>query len=230
MYFQHSDDIWADYPELAAGVVHTAGITASADVDKPVARLREVAESRLATGPASEFPAIRAWRRTFTKMGLKPTQYRSASESLLRRFAKERALPRIHSLIDVCNAVSLAYAIPIAVFDVAAINGGLEVRHAHGDETYLTFAGETEHPAPGEVIFADERGRAHARRWTNRQSGYSAVRECTREVLIVAEAMHETAATDLRALLDALTGELTEIWSNTPATALLSRSAPRFTA
>jgi DNA/RNA-binding domain of Phe-tRNA-synthetase-like protein len=229
MYFQHSDDIWVSYPELVAGVVHASGITASADVDKAVARFQGAAESRLAAGPASEFPEIRAWRRTFTRMGLKSTQYRSASESLLRRFAKDRTLPRIHPLIDLCNAVSLAYAVPIAVFDTAKIADGLEVRHARGDETYLTFAGETEHPAPREVIFADDRGRAHARRWTNRQSGYSAVRESTSEVLIVAEAMHDTATMDVPALLDALAGELTGTWSSAPETALPSRSAPRFT-
>ena len=50
-------------------------------------------------------------------MGLKPTQYRCASESLLRRFRKEGSLPRLHPLVDLCNAVSMAYAIPVAVLD-----------------------------------------------------------------------------------------------------------------
>jgi DNA/RNA-binding domain of Phe-tRNA-synthetase-like protein len=48
-------------------------------------------------------------------MGLKPTQYRCAAESLLRRYRKERFLPRIHPLVDLCNAISLAFAIPVAV-------------------------------------------------------------------------------------------------------------------
>src|SRR4029453_19188251 len=104
---------------------------------------------------------------------------RSASESLLRRFAKEGALPQIHPLIDLANAISLAYGIPIHVFDVAKISHRLEVRYASGDESYLTFAGETETPNPCEVIFADAAGRAHARRWTNRQSGHSPRRDTT---------------------------------------------------
>ena len=133
-------------------------------------------------------------------MGLKPTQYRCASESLLRRFRKERTLPRLNPLIDLCNAVSLAYAIPVAVFDIAKISESLEVRYADGDENYLTFSGETEHPEPREVIFADAAGHAHARRWTNRQSGHSAVRTNTAAVLIVAEAMHDAASTDVEKL------------------------------
>ena len=67
-----------------------------------------------------------------------------ASEALLRRFRKDGSLPWIHPLVDVCNAVSLAYAIPIAVFDLDQVTGNLTVRHATGTETYATFAGDTE--------------------------------------------------------------------------------------
>jgi len=78
------------------------------------------------------------------------------------------------------------------------------------------------------VIFADAAGRAHARRWTNRQSGYSAVRDTTTTVLIVAEALHASASADVQRLTAALAAELAALWSITPATALLSQSSPRF--
>ena len=228
MDFQHSPDIWADHPDLVAGVVFAAGITADASADEAVARYSAIAEARLATGPETEFPEIQAWRRAYARMGLKPTQYRCAAESLLRRYRRERYLPRIHPLIDLCNAISLAFAIPVAVLDVDRISGSLEVRRATGDESYLTFSGEIEQSDPHEVIFVDATGRAHARRWTNRQSGHSAVRDTTTAVLIVAEAMHGTASADVPKLIAAIADELREIWSAAPATATLSRSAPRF--
>jgi DNA/RNA-binding domain of Phe-tRNA-synthetase-like protein len=137
-------------------------------------------------------------------------------------------LPRIHPLIDLCNAVSLAYAVPVAVFDVAKVSGGLEVRHAAGTESYLTFAGDTENPEPREVVFADTAGRAHARRWTNRQSGYSAVRDTTTDALVVAEALHDSARVDVAELVDLLTDELGGTWSVAPKSAVLSSVAPRF--
>ncbi|MGO8249363.1 phenylalanine--tRNA ligase beta subunit-related protein, partial [Rhizobium johnstonii] len=59
-------------------------------------------------------------------------------------FSQEHALPRLNPLIDLCNAISLAFAITIAVFDTEKIAGDLEVRRAKGDETYLTFGGESE--------------------------------------------------------------------------------------
>jgi DNA/RNA-binding domain of Phe-tRNA-synthetase-like protein len=229
MYFQHADAIWRDFPELVPGVLFADGITGEADVDSQIAAFNAIAASRLTNMSESELPEIQAWRRAFARMGLKPTQYRCAAESLLRRFRKEGALPRIHPLIDLCNAISLAFAVPVAVFDVSKVADYVEVRHATGDERYETFAGEIEHPDPHEVIFADAAGRAHARRWTNRQSGASAVRDTTTAVLIVTEAMHATASADVPKLMDALAGALTAAWSDVSRTAILTPSAPRFT-
>jgi DNA/RNA-binding domain of Phe-tRNA-synthetase-like protein len=160
-----------------------------------------VADDLLASSSEAELPQTQAWRRAFARMGLKPTQYRCASEALLRRYKKERSLPSIHPLVDLCNAVSLAYAIPVAALDVDQIAGSLRVRYADGNETYLAFSGQTEHPYPGEVIFADDAGNVHARRWTNRQSALSAMSPVTTTALIVAEGMHESASADVRALI-----------------------------
>jgi DNA/RNA-binding domain of Phe-tRNA-synthetase-like protein len=228
VYFHHSDEIWRDFPELAAGGLFVGGIRPDARVEDQTAVFYSRAESRLAQHTIAELPEISAWRRAFSKMGLKPTQYRCASESLLRRFNKERSLPRIHPLIDLCNSISLAFGVPIAVFDVAKITGHLQVRYATGTEEYVTFAGETENPEPDEVIFADESGKAHARRWTNRQSGYSAVREETSEALIVAEAMHESARTDMHELIATLEGELAAARMALPKSAILNADSARF--
>ena len=229
MHFQHSGEIWHDFPQLVPSALYVEGITHDVLVGPRTGTFLATARSRLAERPEGELPEIQAWRRAFSRMGLKPTQYRCAAESLLRRFRKEGALPEFHPLISLCNAVSLAFAIPVAVFDVSKITGHLQVRYAAGDEQYLTFAGVAEHPDVHEVIFADQAGQAHARRWTNRQSGLSAVQNSTTAALIVAEAMHDSASSDMPQLAAAIAGELDALWSVTPATAVLSQSSPRFT-
>jgi DNA/RNA-binding domain of Phe-tRNA-synthetase-like protein len=226
--FEHAPAIWADFPQLVPGVLAVGGITADADVDAAVARHWAAAAERLGNGTESELPEIQAWRRVFARMGLKPTQYRCASEALLRRFRKEGSLPRIHPLIDLCNAASLVSAIPIAVFDTAAVEGDLEVRYATGDETFETLSGELERPEPREVIFADRGARAHARRWTNRQSGTSAIRPETASALVVAEAVHEKARADVERLVATLADELAAAWPGEVATGLLTAAEPRF--
>jgi DNA/RNA-binding domain of Phe-tRNA-synthetase-like protein len=228
VYFRHSTEIWNDFPELVPGVLAADNISADVAVQPQVERLVATAASRLETHSEGELPEIQAWRRAFTRMGLKPTQYRCASEALLRRLRKERSLPQIHPVIDLCNAVSVAFAIPIAVFDLSKVARHLEVRYAVGSELYESFSGKTEPPEPQEVIFADDAGRAHARRWTNRQSSYSAVRGQTQAVLIVAEALHASAQADMKRLVAAIADELDRGWSMRPRTGVLTSSSPRF--
>jgi DNA/RNA-binding domain of Phe-tRNA-synthetase-like protein len=228
MHFCHSDDIWREFPQLVAGVLFAEGITKDAPVGERIAPFTAIAEARLATSQEGQLPEIQAWRRAFSQMGLKPTQYRCAAEALLRRFRQEKSLPQIHPLIDLCNAVSLAFAIPVAVFDVAKVAAFIEVRRATGAERYLAFSGETEAPEPGEVIFADADGRAHARRWTNRQSAYSAVRADTTAVVIVAEALHDEAQTDVARLVGTIVDELDAVWSVAAKTAILDAPSSRF--
>lgn len=210
--FAYAPEIRSTYPELASRTVRAHGIRPDAQLGDRLARFEDIARRRLAASTESSFPEIQAWRRAFSRMGLRPTDYRCASEALLRRFRREGTLPRLHPLVDLCNAISLATAIPIAVFDLERIEGDLTVRHATGTERYLTFGGEVESPKPGEVVFADAAANVHARRWTNRQSGLSAVHPETRAVLIVAEAMHATGEEDVSALVETLTTELVKGW------------------
>ena len=212
MLFSYASSLSRDVPELATQVLRIQGVTPQACTAAAVGDLVERARQRLASTPESELPEIQAWRRAFARMGLRPTQYRCASEALLRRLRKEGELPRLHPLVDLCNAASVAYAIPVAVIDLGRVQGRLRVGPAAGAELYETFTGETEHPQPGEIIFADEAGRAHARRWCNRQSGHSAVTRHTADALIVAEALHATAGADTGLLIAGIEAALSTSW------------------
>lgn len=228
-HFEHEARIWADFRNLVPGVILVEGITPAPDTSARTAALGGVATGRLAVSTEGQFPEVQAWRKAFTQMGCKPTQYRCASESLLRRYRKEGSLPRLHPLVDLCNATSLAFAIPVAAFDADRIQGDLQVRYAHGNEDYLSFSGQTEHPAPGEVVFADSAGHVHARRWTHRQSRASAISDTTTTALLDTEALHDTASAAIPALQASLTDALSTTWHTTPVSAILSQDAPSFT-
>ena len=228
MYFRHSDAIWQQFPMLVPGVLVLHQVSSEVDVEKQLVSWLGRAEERLSRASDSQMPEIAAWRRAYSQMGLKPTQYRSAAEALLRRFRRERKIPRVHPLIDLCNALSLAFAVPVAAFDVNRVKNHLEVRHARGDEEYLAFTEEIEAPAPGEVIFADAEGHAHARRWTFRQSLRSVVTPETRTVLIVAEALHHGAERDVSRLLKNVVGVASEHWSVPCHGVILSAKSPRW--
>lgn len=216
MQFHHDSRLRDDFPDLAVATLAVDGVTADADVEGTAAPFVERARARLDGGPEGEFVEVAAWRRAFSRMGLKPTQYRCASEALLRRLRKEGSLPAIHPLVDLCNAVSVAYALPVAVFDLDRVTGDIRVTRASGTERYLTFGGEIENPVADEVVFVDDAGNAHARRWTNRQSALSAISKDTRRALIVSEALHRGGDADVQALHDDLADALGHYWRVSP--------------
>ncbi|HEV8691133.1 MAG TPA: phenylalanine--tRNA ligase beta subunit-related protein, partial [Ideonella sp.] len=234
MHFSHHPDLWQAYPQLVAGVARVEGVDGLGDTapaaEAHLAATRQRLEAALGNESAEgSWPEIQAWRRVFSQMGEKPTQVRCAAEALLRRLRKEGTLPRLHPLIDLCNALSVRFAVPVAVFDMAEVAWPMQVRHATGDERYLSFGGEVEQPQPREIIFADAAGQAHARRWAHRQSGASAIRAQTRSALIVAEAHHATAAESIEALLTQLEHDLRLAGCAGVASATLSAERAVFT-
>jgi DNA/RNA-binding domain of Phe-tRNA-synthetase-like protein len=202
MYFCHSAKIWAQFPQLVPGLLVVDHVHPQVEVEQQLQPWYEQARVRLSRSSESQMAEIAAWRR-------------------------EDDLPRLHPLVDLCNAVSVAFALPVAVFDLAKVDSFLEVRHATGSEQYLAFSEAIEHPAPNEVIFSDAANQVHARRWTFRQSRRSVISAETGRALIVSEGLHETAASEVRSLIDSLAIEITALWSAPQLRAILQATAPR---
>ena len=206
--FRYDPQIVERFPAIVGGVIRAGGV-ANGPTPPGLAEAfdREQAEviARIGATPLSELPSLAAWRRAFRAFGVDPTQYRSAAEGLIRRLTKQGDLPRIGTLVDLANLVSIRHALPVAVFDVEAVRGGIVVRFARGDERWSDLGSSTtERPEPGEVIFADESDEVVARRWCWRQSAGSAAREATTEILVTVEGHHEGAAADVTSALDDL--------------------------
>jgi hypothetical protein len=127
----------------------------------------------------------------------------------LRRLSKQGNLPSINTLVDIGNVVSIRYAMPVAVFDLAGIAGLTTVRFATGAERFTDLGSSASvHPDPGEVIFVDGDDVVSARRWCWRQSAQSATSATTVEALIVVEGNHDDAGRDVAAALADLTALL----------------------
>ena len=64
----------------------------------------------------------------YKRVGIDPTKTRPSSEALLRRVRKGDPLPRINSMVDVCNWCSLEFQLPYGLYDAAQIEGDVELR------------------------------------------------------------------------------------------------------
>jgi DNA/RNA-binding domain of Phe-tRNA-synthetase-like protein len=206
--FRYHDEILARYPAVVGGVILARGMTNGPTPESLLAAYaaeQQATLQRLGTTPLSQIPALAAWRTAFRGFDVDPTQYRSASESLLRRLTKKGDIPSINLLVDLGNLVSIRYALPVAVFDTRALQGAVTVHFAHGSERYTTLGqSEVDHPEPGEVVFSDETGLVIARRWCWRQSDQSAAQEDTTEAIITVEAHHTGGRRDIEAALNDL--------------------------
>jgi DNA/RNA-binding domain of Phe-tRNA-synthetase-like protein len=217
--FAYEPEILERFPGIVGGVLHATGVTNGPTPSSLAAAFtaeQAAVRARIGETPLSEMPSLAAWRRAFRGFGVDPTQYRSAAEALLRRLTKQGELPSIGTLVDLANLVSIRHALPVAVFDRAAIRGGIVVRVARGDERWADLGSSTtERPEPGEVIFVDAADVVVARRWCWRQSAGSAARDGTTDILVTVEGHHDgaadavaTALDELEALLDAHTAPM----------------------
>jgi DNA/RNA-binding domain of Phe-tRNA-synthetase-like protein len=214
MTFRYSDEVLAAFPGTRGGAIEAIGLV---NGPTPPGLLdlyrREQAEVREMIGdiPLSEIPSLTAWRRTFAGFGVKPTQYRSAAESLLRRLTKQGDIPSINLLVDLANLVSIRHKLPVAAFDQRGVNGVTTVRFADGSERFTDLGNdEVTHPEPGEIVFVDDAGLVSARRWCWRQSEQSAVTGSTAEALFTVEGQHDDARVDVGKATDDLLQLLSE--------------------
>lgn len=232
--FAYADEIIQRYPAIRAGVIHGMGLTNGASPKELVNDYQaeqRVALDRLEGTSIADLASVGAWRRAFTQFGSKPTQYRSAPEALLRRLAKQGDIPTISTLVDIGNLVSIRYALPVAVFDLANISGGITVRFATGTEVFSDLGSSAGvSPERGEVVFVDEEDIVCARRWCWRQSATSATNPATIEALIVVEGLHDNAESDIRAATDDLSSSLSTYQPGAGFTShLLSPASPSVT-
>ena len=112
------------------------------------------AEAAVRINPPADVAAVRTMYR---RVGLDPTKTRPSSEALLRRVRKGDTLPRINSMVDVCNWCSLEFQLPYGLYDAGRIEGDVTLRLGAEGESYAGIRKDDVHVA-GRITLADQRG------------------------------------------------------------------------
>ncbi len=221
MRFRVAPEIFERFPDACVAVV------AATDVDNgaPVEAVRDVlhaaqreARERLGADDLKAHPFIARWREAFRALDLNPNKYRSSVEALLARVLKGDELPTLSPAVDLVNAVSLRYMLPVGAHDADRLSGDLWVRQAMGGETFHPIGGgEAETVEPGEVVYADE-AEVRTRRWVWRQGDGARVTAESRTIFFPIDGwlgLNETdtqeAARELARLLQEHLGARTEL-------------------
>jgi len=112
-----------------------------------------------------------AWRAAYRAFGAKPQRTPSSVEALARRVQGDGRLPTINAVVDLYNALSVRFAVPIGGENIAAYVGDPLLRRAAGGESFDTVKDGSpcmEIVPAGEVVWADDLG-VTCRRWNWRQ-------------------------------------------------------------
>ena len=144
-------------PDLAAVVRPGALWLEGATVAEHESRLNAplaAAEAAVRMRPPAEVTAVRTM---YKRVGLDPTKTRPSSEALLRRVRRGDALPRINSMVDVCNWCSLEFQLPYGLYDASRIEGDVELRIGRDGESYAGIRKDDVNVG-GRITLADSAG------------------------------------------------------------------------
>jgi DNA/RNA-binding domain of Phe-tRNA-synthetase-like protein len=138
--------LWIDDADVVEGNSRLDGALAAAE-----ATVRAAIESSDLRLQAEEV------RTMYKRVGLDPTKRRPSSEALLRRVRKGEPLPRINSMVDVCNWCSLEFQLPYGLYDASHINGDVVLRLGLEGESYPGIRKDEVHVG-GRITLADSAG------------------------------------------------------------------------
>lgn len=128
---------------------------------------------------------IAPYREAFRKLNINPNKFMCSIEALMTRISKGNDIPHINSIVDLGNALSLKYELPLGVHDIDNfIDGDIQIRESDGNDNFIPFGStEVEHPDVGEIIYASG-NEVKTRRWTWRQGERSKVTEESKDFFI----------------------------------------------
>ncbi len=156
---------------------------------------------------------LQAWNEVFKAFGAKPKKTPCSAEALRKRVLKEGGLPAIDPVVDIYNAVSIRYAVPVGGENLASYQGQPRLTLADGSELFDTVkAGEPamESPEPGEVIWRDDRG-VTCRRWNWRQGVRTRLDSHAQQMWFILESLPAMPLSALQEAGDMLIAQLTQL-------------------
>lgn len=221
-----ADETYELLPSLCVGVVEASGLDNRPARPEADALLDEVildAEERLADMRASEDPRVQPYRRAFHALGMSPSRYPSSNIALLRRIAKGKGMYRVNPVVDLGNAISIRYGLPLGAHALGP-SETLELRPSRPGDMFVELGGTEADPMlkPGELVYAVG-NQVQTRRWTWRQSESGKVGPETTDVLFPIDGFVGENDDQVRAACDDLVERLRDIFGCEASCHLLAR-------
>lgn len=200
---------WELFPEAAVGVIVVRGMKPAGAVSEEdaaaIARLlrdaNQAADQHLTSNTISENEPVRVWREAYQKFKTKKGA-RCSVENLLKRVLKGNPVGSITPSVDIYNAISLKYALPVGGEDVDTFAGNLRLGITEGGDAFRPLGEDEDDPTlPGELCYRDDEG-AVCRCWNWRDGQRTALTDDSANAFLIIECVDPARIADLNAALD----------------------------
>lgn len=167
------ESVFEVFPDYCLGVVVAKGIDNESHRLKVDNMLNEEIEKFLEKYKSvniREIQNIKAYREAFTMLGMNPNKYMCSIEAISKRVQKNSVLPVINPIVNIGNALSLKYILPVGAHDIDRLDSDIKIRFST-DNDYFKPMGENEKEQmpEGELIYVSG-NTVKTRRWIWRQS------------------------------------------------------------
>ena len=207
MKFVVSDEFFEKVNNAYFGVVIVKGFDNKKSNDKILKMLEENVNKsmeELKDVKVKETDIVLPYREAFRALDINPNKFMCSIEALLTRLSKGKEIPSINPIVDLGNALSIKYNLPIGCHDIDNFKGDIMIREANSEDTFVPFGGEEiEHVDVGEFVYVSG-NEVKTRKWTWRQGEKSKIDENSTNLFIPIDGFSDVNKDEVLKLQDEL--------------------------
>ena len=217
MKFIVEKEVFDKLDDVCFGIVVAKGIDNTQKIEKIQSLLEEgikANEEKYEGKKVKESEEVACYRDAFRTLGINPNKFMSSIEAMLTRVSKKKGLPSINPIVDIGNAMSLKYYLPMGAHDIDTITPqDVEVRFSRQGDRFIPFGEEEEAEIldPGELVYAVG-NKVRTRRWIWRQSEEGKIVESTKNIFFPIDGFKNSNYDNLMAAREELATLLKEIF------------------
>lgn len=232
MRFTIDDKFFEQIPNAVFGVVAVANV----DNTKSYPEIENMLKENISQCEAfyegkkiKECPEIICYREAMRTLGFNPNKYMCSIEALLTRISKKKGFPTINPIVDLGNAISIKYKVPIEAHDLDSSNEDFYVRPSKETDYFRPFGAELDqfdNPSSEEIVYATGDS-IRTRRWIWRQSEEGKITENVTNLMFPIDGFEENKEQVISARNE-LAEKIQEIFGLTPVVGLIHKDNPSF--
>lgn len=218
MKFTVTPEVFAKLPNMYVGIVVAHNIDnhrSYPEIDQLLTKYEQAVQVKFRDVNVKTRPEITPYRDSFRQIGINPNRYPCSVEALFKRLSKGKQLPHINPLVDLNNAISLKYTLPMGTHNLDNAQADIMMRFAQPTDRFVPLGkgqDDVEVPDENEVVYAVG-NEVRTRRWTWRQSDQGKITADTSNVFFpidgftdVNKAQVDQASADLAQQLQTIFG------------------------